>query len=173
MVLRGVGYVWRVNSAGHATFVAQMNPSSDDTFEGVTTCPNNVSEYGPFAGKILVGGDHAGDFFAIDTNGNVVQHNFPFGAEEHLDYAPQNENLYLCDDDATSVWGITADQFLNMTGDILIADEAPYYGHAGLYRLHWNGNAFNICEINYVNNDWEGITQPAGLLNLPPSGACS
>jgi RHS repeat-associated protein len=168
------GDVWRVNSAGQATFVAQMNAVSPagDSFEGVTTCPNDVQKYGPWAGRILVGSDFAGDLFAIDTNGFVVRYGFPFGAED-IRVIPQNENFFGCDD-GTSIWGIPASQFTGMVGDILIADEGDVGGSQGgyLYRVSWNGTNFNSYRMD--NDDpggWEGINfVPAGLLDIPPAG---
>lgn len=43
------GEVWRVNSAGTPTLIADVNTH----LEGLITVPNNVAKYGPLAGKLL------------------------------------------------------------------------------------------------------------------------
>jgi len=161
-----VGYVWRVNSKGQATFIAQMNANPNvgsDSYEGVTTCPNNVQQYGPWAGKILVGGDSAGDFFAVDTNGFVTPYTFPFGSED-IRVITANENFYGCDQNST-VYGAPASQFQGMVGDILDAWESS----GTLYRIHWDGTNFDWYQIRgYDGHPWEGVNfAPAGLLGVP------
>ncbi len=172
--LTPVGYVWRINSKGHATFVAQMEAQAGqegvaaDSFEGVTTCPNDPAKYGPLAGCILVGGDNAGDFFAINTNGFVARYDFPFGAEDIL-IVPQNENFFGCMQSG-GMFGIPAAQFSGMVGDLLVCDE----GSSDIYRLQWNGQEFEFYSV-LVNPppgiELEGANfAPAGLFNVPAAG---
>jgi RHS repeat-associated protein len=167
-----VGYVWRINSKGRATFVAQMDAQPDDGsgldhFEGVTTCPNDSQKYGPLAGCILVGGDYAGDFFAINTNGFVVRYDFPFGAED-IRIVPQNENFFGCLQSG-GIFGIPASQFSGMVGDLLVCDENT----TEIYRLQWNGQEFETYSVlaNPPTGDLEGANfAPAGLFTLPSAG---
>src|SRR5207302_4111622 len=68
------GTVWRVTAAKNASRVAQvLNPdgSGQNVLEGVLTVPNNLAQYGPWAGKILTCGEKAHLIYAIDVNGNV------------------------------------------------------------------------------------------------------
>jgi hypothetical protein len=55
------GGVWRVNSAGVPTKIAQLT-----RLEGVTTVPDNAPKYGPFAGKIVAGAEPLDGVYTID-----------------------------------------------------------------------------------------------------------
>jgi RHS repeat-associated protein len=175
------GNVFRINSAGQVRLVAQL--SNGTSYEGLTTVPNDVPKYGPWAGRLLVGDDQPGSFYAVDTNGVVVQYNFPFGANS-IRVIPENENFYgrdyngQVDDNDGGVYGAPASAFQGMAGDILIADEDTGNSEdAGyLYRAHWNGSNFDIYPVwtrdGQGGFNWEQICfAPAGVTNqaLPAS----
>src|SRR6266536_141986 len=62
-----VGQVWRVNSLGAATLVHDFQKH----LEGVITVPNDVTKYGPIAGRILVGDeDRVVLSGGVQTNGS-------------------------------------------------------------------------------------------------------
>ena len=160
--------IWRINSAGQAALVARIL-GIYDTFDAVTTVPNDSQKYGPWAGRILVGTEFVGTLFAIDTNGLVVPFTFPFGAGD-IKVIPPNQNFFGVDGNQT-VWGAPASEFQGMVGDILIAAE----DWGILYRVHWNGNSFDTYNEGqnptvYWNPIvyWEQINfAPFGSTNLP------
>jgi RHS repeat-associated protein len=170
-----IGDIWRVNSSGKATLVTQL-PNIDgnyddggETFEGITTIPNNTQQYGPWAGRLLVGGDYPGSFFAVDTNGFAVQYSLPFGAED-IRVIPDGENMYGANDGYGHLFGVPASNFQGMAGDILIAAEG-INEPPSLYRLHWSGTTFDIFQIGQMpsnETDWAEINfSPAGILTVP------
>src|SRR6202041_3056218 len=69
--------VYRINSSGQVTRLAQVLNTAASAHSAVITLPNDVNLYGPWAGKILFGycfsftensSDYA-SFHTIDTNG--------------------------------------------------------------------------------------------------------
>jgi hypothetical protein len=64
------GRVWRINSAGGATKIAEL-PMVGQTvhLEGVITVPNNPAKYGPAAGRILAGAE---DLQVSGTSSNPI-----------------------------------------------------------------------------------------------------
>jgi len=64
IVVTATGGVWRITSAGVATRIASL----DTPLEGVTTVPNDVANYGPWAGKILVGAKTQNAIYAIGSS---------------------------------------------------------------------------------------------------------
>jgi RHS repeat-associated protein len=154
------GNIWRVNSNGVSTLVAQLN--GGEHYEGITTVPNNVIKYGPWAGKVLVGGDSAGSFFAVDTNGFSVRYDFPFGAED-IRVIPENENFFGIGDGVPYLTGAASSEFQGMEGDILVASEDG----SGIHRIYWDGAKFQFYTIASTPN-WEQVNfAPAGFVDIP------
>src|SRR5262249_53425810 len=67
IVVSETGGVWRVNSHGQPSILANLH----DVLEGPCTVPNDPVRYGPFAGKILAAAENSGRIYAIDPQGNV------------------------------------------------------------------------------------------------------
>lgn len=170
--LAGGGYLWRVNSQGKATLITALN----DTYpnEGVTTIPNDPQKYGPWAGRIILGGDNTDSpISAVDTNGVVTTFNFDIGGEDFR-VIPPGENFYALAGPTEScvLYSAPASDFQGMVGDIIVADENPWRTPSGglLYRLHWNGNYFEIYPLSPIVNEWEHVGfAPAGFFSMPPS----
>jgi RHS repeat-associated protein len=168
------GNIWRIDSSGRTNLVAQLPFLFEHFYEGITTIPNDVQRYGPWAGKILVGGDYA-PIFAIDTNGLVTTYDFGFGAED-IRVIPDNENLYAMlnlNSGGQALFGAAATEFEGMAGDVLLA-HGDGRGAGGpdtdtIYRAHWNGTNFELFKIATPGlGGWEQMNfAPAGLLNLP------
>jgi RHS repeat-associated protein len=159
------GNVWRINSSGQVSLVAQLHRDREHVyFEGITTIPNDPFKYGPWAGRIIVGGDYS-PLFAIDTNGVVTAYDLGFGAED-IRIIPPNQNLYMADDEHR-FWTVRAEEFTGMAGDILIVDEIT----GKLHRMHWNGTAFEVVTIGQTPFFEPEVGQasfaPPGLLALP------
>ena len=171
------GEVWRIDSAGQATLVAQL--PSGDNHDGLLTVPDDTQKYGPWAGRILSGGGNLpGYLYAIDTNGVAVYYNMPFAAEDIL-VIPDNENFFGVDSgwrgSSGQIYGASASQFQGMAGDILFAEECSPAGGGSpigrLYRVHWNGTNFDSYPLTFPQYAWEQAAfAPAGLYDMPLAG---
>ncbi|MGH9902177.1 MAG: hypothetical protein ACRD68_10265, partial [Pyrinomonadaceae bacterium] len=158
VVVTTQGGVWRVNSAGTPTLVANVGTH----LEGVSTIPNDAARYGPWAGKILAGAENQGRLYAIDPQGNTSFYQLGINPED-IDLIPSHENFYGVDFGGRTLWGAPPAQFAGMAGDILIAQEFPGI----LWRVRWDGAAFQKTEIARVTQ-WEHVTfSPAGIAQIP------
>jgi RHS repeat-associated protein len=168
------GGVWRINSGGHATCLTNV----DSDLEAVTTVPNDPVKYGPWAGRILAGGDDDPYLiYAIDTNGAWVSYQLNFKSTiENILVIPENENFFGVDNFEGRLWSAPAAEFQGMAGDILLATgwgEAGQIGNGYLYRIRWNGTNFETSFIGTAGNNgssnayWDqAIFAPAGV-SLP------
>ena len=86
------GGVWRITSAGAATRVAQLNT----VLEGVTTVPNDVPNYGPWAGKILVGAKTQNAVIAVDALGVAASYPLSISPQD-IQIVPAHENFFGID----------------------------------------------------------------------------
>lgn len=151
--------VWRINSEGQATVVAT---SLGITASGVTTVPNDVQRYGPWAGKILVSDYYDYWVLAIDTNGFVVRYPLGLGGEDVM-VIPNNENFFAADYQHGLLQEIPASEFQAMAGDILFVS-----GDTGdLWHVRWDGRTFVTYPIFFPYSGvagWEGAAfAPVGL----------
>jgi RHS repeat-associated protein len=160
------GGVWRVNSAAQATKVAQIHDTNEFFFEGLTTVPNNLQKYGPWAGRILVGGEIANKIFAVDTNGFVVPYDLGIIAPENINLVADNENFFAIEENTFNLLGAAPSEFQGMSGDILISTEALGYP-GSLYRVRWDGRAFQVEPIARNIEFEQAAFVPSGILNLP------
>jgi RHS repeat-associated protein len=166
------GDVWRINSRGQATSLAQISLSPQDSVTLVTV-PNNVAKYGPWAGRILVSDDsELTGLYAVDTNGTSVL--YPEFAPPCIQLIPANENLYAVMED-NNLYTAPAAAFQGMEGDILMTECVGQPEEDAFFRVRWKGQAFEQSLMNpqWVNpwwaEDWEQITfAPVGMGNLPP-----
>jgi hypothetical protein len=158
------GDVWRINSAGQATLIVAGIPPQWEP-EGLTTIPNDIQKYGPWAGRILVGGDSR-PISAIDTNGFVVNYNLgPNCYPNNIRVIPANENLVTCADYYQNIYGISASELQGLVGEVLIAGVA-------MFRAHWNGTNFDLYsfESNIIlgDSDWCELSfTPEPLCDMP------
>jgi RHS repeat-associated protein len=157
IVVTSSGGVWRVTSAGVATRIANL----DTPLEGVTTVPNDVANYGPWAGKILVGAKTQNALYAIDTQGASTSYLIGVSPQD-IRIIPAHENFYGIDPAGNKIWGAPDDSFAGIIGDILIAQGSP----GVLMRVSWNGSAFEAGQIAQVAS-WKQITfSPAALSQI-------
>jgi hypothetical protein len=155
------GSVWRVTSAGIPTKLASLGTH----LEGVTTVPNDVLKYGPWAGKILAGAEQQGCVYSIDALGNRQCWSLGINPED-IDIIPTNGNFFGVDYGGGVLWGAPASEFAGMTGDVLITQEAPGL----LWHVRWDAasNAFQATQIAQVTQ-WEHVTfSTAGIQEIPP-----
>ncbi len=164
------GEVWRVNSLGAPTKLADVNTH----LEGVITVPNDPTKYGPLAGKIIAGAEGQVRLYAIDTAGNTAFYNLNVSIED-IDLIPANENFFGVNFGTGRILGAPASDFVSMVGDILLTQElggAP----SGLFRLFWDGSSLQTAAITLdagsaIPGQWEHVTfAPAGIREIPPVG---
>jgi RHS repeat-associated protein len=154
IVVTDAGGVWRVNAAGVASQVATLNTP----LAGVTTIPDDVARYGPWAGKILAGAKEQGAVYAVDAQGGATSYTLGVSPEE-IKVVPAHENFFGLDLAEGKLWGAPADAFSSLIGDVLVAQESP----GVLTRVRWNGTGFETAQIAQVAS-WGQITfAPAGV----------
>lgn len=155
------GGVWRINAAGQPTQLTRLGTH----LEGLSTIPNNPAKYGPWAGKILVGAEEQGFLYTVDVQGHIAFYQLGINPED-IDIIPANENFFGVGFSEQTLWGAPAAAFAGMVGDILVAQESPGI----LYRVRWNGSAFEKAQLAQVSQ-WEHVTfAPAGISEIPPVG---
>src|SRR6266498_2010492 len=189
-----VGRVWRVNSAGVATLVANIGTH----LEGVVTVPNNPTVYGPLAGKILAGAEHltiiggvqqyvaSGQIYVVDPNafnsfftigsgaGNLYQIGLDLHPED-IDIITKDAEFFgIAFRDGKILTAGSAD-FANMCGQILVTQEFPAAGTSGLATLTWDGSGFQAMGLisNRTIQQWEHVTFKGGdvcFVPPPPPG---
>ncbi len=143
--------VWRVNASHQPTLLANINTPH---LEGVTTLPNNTTNWGPWAGKIITGDEDAQPnplIYTIATNGAVTTNDttalIAGGIHpEDFDIIPPNQSLYACDFGANKIVKFSAEYFTNYVGDLLITDagENVTPNVAKLFIVHWDAATTNF-----------------------------
>lgn len=159
IVVTTAGNVWRVTSAGVPTPLASVGTH----LEGLCVIPNDVVQYGPWAGKILAGAEGQGRLYTVDPAGTVAFYALGIQPED-IDLIPANENFFGVDYSGQKLWGAPASEFAGMAGDICIAQESPGI----LYRVWWDGAQFQKENLVQVAQ-WEHVTfSTAGIVEIPP-----
>ena len=163
------GEVWRVNSAGAPTKLADVNVH----LEGLLVVPNDVALYGPLAGKIISGAEGQGLMYVFDAGGLVTTHALGVAIED-IDLITGTENFFGMAFANNAIFGAAAAQFLPYANSILLTQEIPAGGSSGLFRLSWNGSAlvteaFGLNPGSAVPRQWEHVSfGRAGIDVIPP-----
>jgi hypothetical protein len=155
IVVTTTGGVWRVDSAGAATRLANL----DVHLEGVTTVPDDPGRYGPWAAKIVVGAEQQGNIHTVDAQGNVATFSLGISPED-IDIIPAGENFVGVDFGGKQLQGAPASEFAGMVGDFLIAEEG-----GPLWHVRWDpaSNSFQTEQVARVEQ-WEHVTfAPVGF----------
>ena len=169
IVVTTAGEVWRINSAGVPTFIADVNTH----LEGLVTVPNNAAQYGPLAGKIIAGAEGLGLLFVFDSNGFVTTHSLGVNIED-IDHITGTENFYGVNFGTGRLLGAPASDFAPYAGEILLTQETFAGGTSGLFHLFWNGVILQALPIpatvtTGVIGQWEHVTfSSAGIVEIPP-----
>ncbi len=164
------GEVWRVNSAGAGTKIADVNVH----LEGVVTVPNNAAQYGPLAGKIIAGAESfvPGRLYIFDGSG-ASSFITPGVNIEDIDHITGTENFYGVNFGTSRLLGAPASDFAPYAGEILLTQETHAAGTSGLYHLFWNGVSLQALQIPATGatvGQWEHVTfSSAGIKEIPPS----
>lgn len=173
IVVTTSGEVWRINSAGTPTKLADVNVH----LEGVATIPNDP-QFGGLAGKIITGAEGQGRVYAIDTSGNVQFWAIPFNIED-IDLIPENENFFGVNFGTGRLLGVPAASFDSVEGQILLTQEFGG-GPTGLALLKWDTTA-NAPTVDFIGRlpgsfaqgQWEHVTfSSAGIIEIPPIEVC-
>ena len=145
------GEVWRISSATNAIRLANItNDSLFPHLEGVVTLPNDVTKWGPWAGKIVTGAESKEPprVHSISTNGTVES--FFLGIHpEDFDLVQTNQDLYACDQEAGLIIRIPRNVLTNFWGDLLITQEG--FGDPSLNFVRWTGSNFMVRHLSYTN----------------------
>lgn len=164
------GEVWRINSAGTPTKLADVNVH----LEGVMTVPRDP-QFGQLAGKIITGAEGQSRVYAISTAGAVQFWTIPFNIED-IDLIPENENFFGVNFGTGRLLGVPASSFDSVEGEILLTQEFGG-GPTGLGLLRWDSttNAPTVEFIgrqagSFLQGQWEHVTfSSAGIVEIPPA----
>ena len=145
------GKLYRVNSAGVATIVADIGEDA----EGMDIAPLT---YGTHPGELFVASENSGHITAVNPDGTqTLVANVPWA--EMLSFIPPfgsvpGEGLYAANF-RPNVVKVDAGQFAGYTGDIFLTSE---YGNHEVTVLHWNGSSFDPTVIgNFPDQPEDGI----------------
>ena len=140
----GIGALWRIKADRTSTHLMNFPLP----LGGVITIPNDVAQWGPWAGKIVTGlgpetllDETNRVIYAIDTSG-LVTTNYLGIEPEQMNLIPPNQSYYCCDSDYNVIWKVPADVFTNHVGQLLITgvgDSANSSTPPALYIVHWDG----------------------------------
>ncbi|EPA04773.1 cadherin-like domain-containing protein [Candidatus Nitrosarchaeum limnium] len=170
IVVTTAGEVWRINSAGFPTKLADVNTH----LEGLITVPRDP-QFGDLAGKIITGAEDQLRVYAISDIGTVQSWAIPFPIED-IDLIPENENFFGVNFGTGRLLGIPASSFDGVEGQILITSEFGG-GTTGLGLLQWDTTTnAPIVELigrqpgSFVQGQWEHVTfSSAGIVEIPPT----
>lgn len=161
------GEIWRINSSGAPTMLADVNVH----LEGLHTIPDDAARYGPLAGKIVSGAEGVGLLYAVDPAGTVTTHNVGVNIED-IDIVAANENFFGVNFGTSKILGAPASEFTDIVGDILLTQE--FHAGMGLFRLTWDGMQLQSEELQAAPGapsigQWEHVTfARAGIVEIPP-----
>ncbi len=159
------GGVWRINSSGNATPLANI---TNTHLEGVITLTYDVQKWGPWAGKIITGAESLSPplVYAVDTNGTVTS--FALGIEpEDFDLIPTNQDLYCVDETFGQIVKFPGTLLTNYWSDLLITQSGDGAGDFGaLFIVHWDStnSTFVTRRIPYTSQ-FEHVT--FAPMNIP------
>ncbi|MEP6998161.1 MAG: PEP-CTERM sorting domain-containing protein [Betaproteobacteria bacterium] len=162
IVTTTAGFVYRINSAGVATFLASVGEDA----EGLSFAP---ADFGPVAaGTLVVASEGSGSLRAI-TPAGAISLIATVPSAEMVSFVPMNlgvsgnplEGFYAASYPVNIVKADASD-FAAYLGDIVVTGETTH----SLTDVHWNGSAFVTSVIGTLPNQPEdGIFVTASILN--------
>lgn len=148
------GQIYIVNSAGNVTLLASVG---EDT-EGMDIAP---SDWGIYAGDIMVGSEGSGTLRLISPGGaiTVVEHTGAFPGAETVSAIPENldpsnplEGFYVANY-PFNIQFAAASEFTsqNLEGDVIVTDEV---GGSTAWDVHYNSGSgtFSSTPFNFTGN---------------------
>ena len=160
------GEVWRIDSAGSATMVADVGVH----LEGLITVPDAPARYGPLAGLAIAGAEGVGLLYGFDTAGTVTTWNLGVAVED-IDIIEPFENFFGVNYGSSRLIGVPSHQLLPMAGDILLTQETVT--NVGLFHLRYDGTSLVAEELTASASStsiaqWEHVTTAAaGIQEVP------
>jgi len=160
LVSTNAGNLYRVNSSGVATLLANVAPGL--TLEGIDFAPPG---FGPVGGQAVVASETANTLYAVSATGTVTDLSSlgvsTPGAEE-IGFVPLDlgsggslEGFYAAAYPQGGILKFGASQFAGMLGDAIVTNE---FGSWDIYDIHWNGSTFGVTTIgNFPNQPEDGI----------------
>jgi len=158
LVVTTGGGLWRVNSAGVAAQVAQLNTP----LAGVSVVPADPERYGPWAGRAVVGAREQGSVFAVDAQGQAESLAVGVNPSD-IDIVPAHENFYALDAAGQKLWGATDGAFAGIIGDILVTQESP----GRISRVRWDGVGFVVSGLAEAGALKQVAFSPSGVGQIP------
>jgi len=156
LVATYAGTVYRINSAGVATLLANFS----QFVEGMDIAPLGAG-FGKYDGMLITVEENTGLVRAIPPTGGYIVLNpqKPIISPESLNFVPLNlgasgsslEGYYEVNY-PRNVFKADVSQFAQFKGDAIIASEI---GSRTIWRMHWNGNDFDIIPIGEVPDQAE------------------
>ena len=171
IVVTTIGQVWRIDSAGTPTPVADLGGTH---LEGLVVVPNKPARFGPLAGKVIAGAEGEGLLYAFSQDGTFVTYNVGVNVED-IDIVNPKENFFGVNYGTGQLLGAEAAQWDAMLGDVILTQDAIATGTTGLYRLKWDG-ANVVAQLIPVHaqqaaaiGQWEHVTfAGASIKEIPP-----
>ncbi len=163
LVTTNAGNVYRVNSSGTATWLANVGGDA----EGLDFAPQAFGNIA--AGTLTVLSEGTGRVVAIDTAGNKTDLGLAFATPENVIFVPTNlgvsgnplEGFYAANY-PLDVQKAAADQFVSYIGDMIVTQESSH----GIYDVKWDGTSYVSTLIgNYPDQPEDGIFVTAAILN--------
>lgn len=161
IVVTTTGGVWRVTSAGAQTRVADLGAH----LEGLTTVPNDVDRFGPWAGRILIGAEGQGRIYAVAADGTVESFQLGLTVED-LDIVPPDASFYGVDYAGRRIVTAGPEQWTDKVGDMVVAEE-----NGQLWDVRWDAAAAAFVKVQLARvAQWEHVTfSTARIVTRPPT----
>ena len=140
-----------INSSNTAKLLVNL---TNVHLEGVITLTNDPAKWGPWAGKIITGGEGLHTIYTIATNG-VVTTNLLGIDPEDFDIVPPNQNLYGCDPDRNAIIKVSSSYLTNYVGDLMITEAGEINPPSKLFFVHWDAATSNFVKhgLSYKRAD--------------------
>lgn len=166
-----LGNIYRVNSSGHFSLLASLG----EDIEGMDVAPLGA-EFGSFDGQLITVAESSGLVRAVAADGQVVtvlNPNHRLQDAESVNFVPLTIGStgspvegYYQPNFPLNVQKVSANQFASFKGDAIIGGEVV----RTIWRMHWNGQAFDITVIgNSLNQAEDAIMVTPAMLG---GGGC-
>lgn len=150
LVTTGAGDVYKVDSAGAPTLLARVG---EDT-EGMDIAPSN---WGPFAGQLLVTSEGSGALRFISSTGTITNSGVSVAAAETVSFVPSNlgnsgnplEGFYVANY-PVDIQKADTSQFTAFKGDAIVTSE--FGSNAPLSHLSFDGTNVVLDPNNPVGS---------------------
>lgn len=172
--------VYTITSNGIPNLIATI--TNAQTLNGAIVIPNNVTNWGPWAGKILTGDPDLQNLFTIDTNGTVTTYqttNYVNGISvEEFALVPPSQNMYFLDAAYGNLDEIASTNLTPYVGWLAISSGSTsssypegnnYYPLADIFLVKWDAtnSVFDVRGIpGLYSSSYEDLT--FAPINLSP-----